>query len=268
MVHRYLDQYIGAFVVELKDSFYYRANFLASMLFNGGYALVMIFVWTAIFANSSQTQISGFTQLDIYAYFFVFTAFFALSETNINYIIQSSVMDGTIVISRVRPISYIAQVILQALSRTVMLAVTFVLPLFLVGILIGHIPVTAYGLGIAMGIFLIGFTLFSLISFLVGTIAIIITNVRGIMQIVTSLIVIAAGGAIPLIMLPPYLANIAFALPFQTMGYLPTAAIMGIATPSAIANGVIIGCIWVVALFIISFFWWGRVSKKITSVGG
>jgi ABC-2 type transport system permease protein len=177
-------------------------------------------------------------------------------------------MDGTIVISRVRPISYIAQVILQALSRTVMLAVTFVLPLFLVGILIGHIPVTAYGLGIAIGVFLIGFTLFSLISFLVGTIAIIITNVRGIMQIVTSLIVIAAGGAIPLIMLPPYLANIAFALPFQTMGYLPTAAIMGIATPSAIANGIIIGCIWIVALFIISFFWWGRVSKKITSVGG
>ena len=267
-MNRYLEPYIGAFLVELKDNFYYRANFLIGMLFNGGYALVMIFVWTAIFANSGQSQISGFTQLNMYAYFFIFTAFFALSEPNINYIIQSNVMDGTIVISMIRPISYISQVILQTLSRTVMLAVTFVLPLFLIGIFVGHIPVTAYGLGVSVGVFLVGFVLFALISFLVGTVAIIITNVRGLMHVVTSLIVIAAGGAIPLIMLPPYLANIAFALPFQTLGYLPTAIIMGIATPAAIANGVIIGCIWIVALFIFSFFWWRRVSKKITSVGG
>jgi len=267
-MNRYLDPYIGVLRVGIRDYLYYRADFILSMLFTVAYAVLMVFLWTVVFTSSGQSQISGFTLQEIYAYFFLFMAFFTFAEPNIAHLIQSDVMEGTIVIGMMRPLSYLTQLFLNSMSRTFVGIVTFTLPLLVVAVLVAHVPVTIYSIILSFAVAAIGFAVYGIISFLIGTLAIFMTNIYGFRYIVSTLIYVVAGGIVPLSMLPQYAANITYMLPFQTMGYLPVTIFMGMASPSAIINGVVVGVIWVIALASFAFFWWKRVKRRITSVGG
>lgn len=267
-MNRYLDPYIGVLRVGIRNNLYYRADFIIGTLFTVAYAVLMIFLWTVVFTSSGQSQISGFTLQNIYAYFFLFMAFFAFAEPNIAHLMQNDVKDGTIVIGMIRPMSYLTQLFLTSLSRVFVGIVTFVLPLLIVAALVAHIPVTSYGLALSAAVVAIGFVVYGIISFLIGTLSLFMTDIYGLRYILSTLVYVVAGGVVPLSMLPQYAANIAYLLPFQTMGYLPVTIFMGIASTSAIINGIIVGCVWAAVLAVFAFFWWKRVKVRITSVGG
>lgn len=254
--------------VAISNNLYYRADFIIGMLFTVAYAVLMIFLWTVVFTSSGQSQISGFTLQNIYAYFFLFMAFFTFAELNIAYLIQSDVKDGKIVIGMIRPFNYLMQLFLTAMSQVFIEIFTFVLPLLIVAALVAHIPITPYSLVISVAVVAIGFIVYGIISFLIGTLAFFITDIYGLRYVLSTLVYIVAGGVVPLSMLPQYAANIAYLLPFQDMGYLPVTVFMGIASTSAIINGVIVGGIWAAGLAVFAFFWWKRVKVRITSVGG
>jgi ABC-2 type transport system permease protein len=268
MVHRYLDPYIGMLKIDLKDVLYYKADFLLEMFFSIGYALLMIFVWTVLFESSGQSHIGGFTLQGIYAYFFLFAAFYAIADSNITYYIQNDVLEGTITAIMIRPVNYVMHLFIASVSNMLVGAATFSLPLLLIAVLIAHIPITAYGIALALLSLAVGFAVFGIISFLIGTLAIFVTRVYGLRYMVNILVYIVAGGTVPLSMFPQYLSNIVYALPFQDMGYLPVSIFLGTATPASISNGLFVGTVWAIVLGIFAFFWWKRVKKSITSVGG
>ena len=268
MVHRYLDPYIGMLRIDLKDVLYYKADFLFEMLFSIGYALLMIFVWTVLFESSGQSHIGGFTLQGIYAYFFLFAAFYAIADSNITYYIQNDVLEGTITAIMIRPVNYVMHMFIASISYMLVGAVAFSLPLLLIAMLVAHIPIAAYSVALALLTLAVGFAVFWIVCFLIGTLALFVTRVYGLKYMVNILVYIVAGGTVPLSMFPKYLSSIVYALPFQDMGYLPVSIFLGTATPASIANGLLVGTVWAIALGIFAFFWWKRVKKNITSVGG
>ena len=267
-MNRYIDPYVGMLKIDLKDVLYYKADFLLEMVFSVGYALLMIFVWTVLFESSGQSQIGGFSLLGIYAYFFLFTAFYSMAQSNITYYIQNDVLEGNITAIMIRPVNYIMHLLLASISNAVVGVFAFSLPLLLIAIFIAHMPITAYGMAMALLVLAIGFAVFGIISFIVGTLAIFVTNVHGLRYILGILVYVVAGGTVPLSMFPKYASGFVFALPFQDMGYLPVSIFLGTATPAAIANGLLVGVAWAIALGTFAFFWWKMVKKRITSAGG
>ncbi len=267
-MNRYLDPYIGMFRITLKDYLYYKTDFILGMLFSVGYAVLMIFVWSVLFASSGKSQIGGFTLEGIYAYFFLFTAYFGMSQSNISNTMQNNILQGTITLSMTRPVNYVTQLLLGSLGRWVVATALLSLPMILIAVIIAHVPISLYGVALSMASIALGFAVYGLISFLIGTVAIFITYIYGIRYVSSMLIYLAAGGVLPLSMFPQYIANFMYSLPFQTMGYLPVSILLGTATPSAIINGFTIGIIWAIALAIFAFFWWKKVKGRVSSVGG
>ena len=142
------------------------------------------------------------------------------------------------------------------------------IPLLLITIIFFHVSFTYIDLALFIAELVIGFMIANLIGFLIGTLAIFITEVYGLAAVVWSIMFLLGGGVVPLSFLPGRISYILYLLPFQNMGYLPTATLLGLATSTEIVKGTVVGIAWITGLFILSYFWWKRVNKYITSVGG
>ena len=263
-----IEPYIGMIRVNLLDMLHYRADFLLNMLFGVGSSMVMVFVWTVIFAGSGQSQIGNFTLQGMYAYFFLFSAAAALMNPQIINYIQGDIEEGTITLAMTRPINYVTQLFLTSLSNALISAVIVALPTTIIAMLFAHFYINAFNIALLIASIAIGFAISNIMGFLIGTIAVFTTHVYGYRYIYITLISIAAGGTVPLSLFPQYISSILYALPFQNMGYLPASILLGVSTLPEIMNGLAIGAIWTFALAAFAFFWWKKVRKRITSAGG
>ena len=262
------DTYAGVFKVSAKNLLYYKMDFVFSVLFSIGSALVMVFVWTVIFAGTNQTSIGGFTLQSMYAYFFLFSAVSTFANSQIFSYIQDDIDEGTITVAMVRPYNYVMQLFMVSLSNTLVASAIMSLPMIAIAMLFAHMYLNLYTACLLIASLAIGYAVSSIISFLIGTVAIFTTNIYGFRYVYWTLLSLAAGGTVPLSLFPQSISNILYALPFQNMGYLPAAMLLGRISTAQVVNGIVVGAVWAVALAVFAFFWWRKAKRHITSVGG
>ncbi len=262
------ETYAGVFRISAKNLLYYKADFILNMLFSIGSALVMVFVWMAIFAGSGQSSIGGFNAESMYAYFFLFSAIMTFTNSRIFNYMQGDIDEGTITLAMIRPYNYVIQLLTVSLSNIMVSSAILSVPMIAIATLLVPISVNMYTAALLISSIAIGFTVSSIISFLIGTVAIFTTNIYGFRYVYWTLFSIAAGGTVPLSLFPQSISNFLYALPFQNMGYLPVAMILGKASMAQVTNGLIVGVIWAIGLAVFAFFWWKKAKRHITSVGG
>jgi len=259
-----------AFVVAgFKQQLAYKLDNFISLFFKIALSLVMIFVWTAVFANTHAKEIGGFTLNSMYIYFFIVNAIFFISYNDMPaYIMQSDVKDGAIATALIKPVRYPLQLLFSSIAANLMDLVTFVLPFLAITLLIGGITISTQTLVFFIAEIILAYVITTLFGFLLGTLSVYFVSIWGILAVTNTICFLLGGGIMPLSIFPEWASKILVLLPISLSLYTPAATLLGMLSTQSILASLLVGSIWAVSLFVFSIFWWQKVSKRITSAGG
>ncbi len=260
--------YLAMFVIGLKNTLAYKADFLMTLVSRFVQAALLIFVWTAIYHFTKTSSILGITLPTMYIYFFLVYAFRSVINMGMSETMQQDILEGGVAAAYTRPIRYPLQAFMSSFSDDLLSMLIAMLPLLAIAYMLFGAPVSAITVFLITAELLIGYAIATLIGFLVGMLAVKITYIWGIMNASWSIIILLGGGILPLTLFPGIVLRMLMLTPFPIMLYVPAATFLGIMNGSEIASSIAVSLAWLALLFIVAAIAWSRVRKNITSAGG
>jgi ABC-2 type transport system permease protein len=264
-----VNRFLAIIVVGIKQQLAYKKDYFISLVFRVFSSLIMIAVWSAVYLNTNVTSIGGFTLPQMYVYFFLINAitFMSINEP-IADSIQSDIQDGTITTALIRPMTYTAQIFFNSFSNQFFSGLVVTIPFMILITFLAHLALTPLNLALFVAEIAMSFAVSTLLFFLIGTIAIYLANIWGIIAVTESVYFLLGGAIVPLNLLPYGLGNIFMLFPMQLALYTPAATLLGLLTIGQITQSLAVGAAWTAVLLLISFVVWRKVSVNMTSVGG
>lgn len=264
-----LGRYAAIIVAGFKQELVYKIDYFVSLIFRILSSLIAIFVWTTVFNSSGASSIGGLTLSTMYVYFFIVNAIAIITFNDSMAIrMQDDIQSGNITTALTKPVRYPSQLFFNAIAVNLVALLSVSLPFLILIAFLAHLAVTLTTLALFLAEIAVAYLVTSTLCFILGTSAVYLTNVWGILNVTDSIYFLLGGGLVPLNLFPPWASHILLLLPSQLSTYTPAATLLGIISTSQALNGIIVGLVWLLALFAVAMLWWKRVSMNITSVGG
>ena len=246
----------------------YRLRYYTGIVTYFIYVSVYYFIWKAIYENSAA--IEGFDFGHMLTYIAVGWIIRSFYFNNIDQDIAYAVTEGKLAMDLIKPVNpqfmYIAQALGESLFRLGMLTV----PTAVVLLLVYPIRRPASALHFA-GFFvsvLLSFFIVAGINFAVGTFAIRLKSILGLLRAKYFLLELFSGLLIPISFFPQIFQNIFRVLPFQYISYIPVLIYLGKISGLGIVRALALQVFWIVVLLGLGAALWRWSSRKITIQGG
>jgi ABC-2 type transport system permease protein len=246
----------------------YRLRYYTGIVTYFIYVSVYYFIWKAIYENS--TAIEGFDFGHMLTYIAVGWIIRSFYFNNIDQDMAYAVMEGKLAMDLIKPVNpqfmYIAQALGESLFRLGMLTA----PTAVVLLLVYPIRRPASPLHFA-GFFasvLLSFFIVAGINFAVGTFAIRLKSILGLLRAKYFLLELFSGLLIPISFFPHLLQSMFSALPFQYISYIPVLIYLGKISGMGIVRALAVQVFWILVLLAIGNALWHWSSRKITIQGG
>jgi ABC-2 type transport system permease protein len=263
-----VEPYLAVFSIGLKNTLAYKTDFVLSLFSSFFQAGLMIFIWTAIYDFTNTTSILGITLSTMYVYFFLLYAFRVVINFSVPEVMQEDIQNGSLAVAYTRPLKYPIQVFMSGLPDDALYAGIITIPLIIAALLLSHVLLTPLTIMLVISELLIGYTIVILIGFMIGMLAVKLTNIYGIMNSTWSVILLLGGGVLPLTLFPNAVYQILMLTPFPMLLYVPAATFLGMISTSVAIRSMFTGLFWIAVLLLVTIIAWRSVRKKITSAGG
>ena len=229
---------------------------------------VYYFIWKALYASSPN--LAGMTFSQIVTYVAVGWMIRSLYFNNVDQDMAGDVMEGKISMALIKPVSVQWMYISQALGETVFRLGLLSAPVAVVLALI--FPVEApksVGHAVLFLLSLVGSVLLVLmLNFIVGTCAISLKSILGLLRAKFFVQELLSGLLIPITMFPAPLQKAMAWLPFEHIGYTPMLIYLGRLSYGEAAQALGLQALWVILLAAFGSWFWKKMSRKITIHGG
>jgi ABC-2 type transport system permease protein len=265
---RKLEEYYAVFLASLKSSMHYKTDIALSLIFRISTALLLIFVWTVIFASSGVSSLNGLTLPFVYAYFFLVAAMSLFISSEVHITMQDDIREGTIASSLVRPVNYITQLVLNSFGDMFIFIIFIGIPILIIGLLLAHVSVSPTTALLFVGEIILGNIFLFILMFLIGMAAIYFTHIWGLSWVAYAVIGLLGGAVLPLNFYPSAVQNIIFLTPMPMVFYTPISTLLGTISMQSAANSMIVTLLWIIPFAALVSYLWNRARKNITSAGG
>ncbi len=246
----------------------YRLRYYTGIVTYFIYVSVYYFIWKAIYENS--TSIEGFDFGHMLTYIAVGWIIRSFYFNNIDQDMAYAVTEGKLAIDLIKPVNpqlmYIAQALGESLFRLGMLtAPTAVVLLLVYPIRRPASPLHFAGFFLSV---LLSFFIVAGINFAVGTFAIRLKSILGLLRAKYFLLELFSGLLIPISFFPEIFQRLFSVLPFQYISYIPVLIYLGKIEGLAVLKCLALQAFWIAVLFAIGAAMWRWSSRKITIQGG
>jgi ABC-2 type transport system permease protein len=246
----------------------YRLRYYTGIVTYFIYVSVYYFIWKAIYLHSAE--IEGFDFSQILTYIAVGWIIRSFYFNNIDQEMAYQVIEGRLAMDLIKPVNtqlmYMAQALGESLFRLGLLTVPTALVLLLV------YPIRRPSSGLQfVGFFtsvILSFFIVAGINFAIGTFAIRLKSILGLLRAKYFLLELFSGLLIPISFFPEIFQKILNFLPFQYISYIPVLIYLGKLKGLEILRALGIQIFWVFALLAIGDAMWRWSSRKITIQGG
>ena len=246
----------------------YRLRYYTGIVTYFIYVTVYYFIWRAIYAHSSS--IEGYDFSNILTYIAVGWIIRSFYFNNVDQDMANQVIEGKLAMDLIKPVNiqymYVAQAFGESLFRAGMLSLPTALLLMLIYPL--RRPASLHHFLAFLASVLLSFFIVAAINFAVGTLAVRLKSILGLLRAKYFLLELFSGLLLPIIFFPEVLQKVFRFLPFQYISYIPVSLYLGKINGGAIAGSLALQLGWVVVLFIIGAAMWKWSSRKITIQGG
>lgn len=247
----------------------YRSTVIAYRVGETLEILVLILMWSAIYADSSG-PIKGFTEQEMITYVLIGNLVTSLTRNFLSGFVSYQINQGRLSMYLIRPISFIQFVFLHELGRAFLTTVLSFGTQLLVTALFFNVLVVNTDLSylfLILPMIFFAIIVEMLIGFLVGTIAFWTDEVDGIHRTVDRIRRFFAGGYFPLTLFPHVLILASTYMPFQYSFYAPAALYLGKMSFEEGVYGIIVQIVWIVLLAGVVRIVWRRGLLRYEAVG-
>jgi ABC-2 type transport system permease protein len=246
----------------------YRLRYYTGIVTYFIYVSVYYFIWRAIYEHS--TKIEGFDFAQILTYVAVGWTIRSVYFNNIDQDIAQAVMEGKLAMDLIKPVNvqfmYVAQAAGEALFRLVMLTLPTAVVLLLVYPLrkpASFVHFVAFFASVVLSFFIVAG-----INFAVGTFAIRLKSILGLLRAKYFLLELFSGLLLPISFFPQFFQRLLAVLPFEYISYVPVLLYLGKINGWRILGALGLQLFWVIALLGIGHGMWRWSSRRITIQGG
>jgi len=246
----------------------YRLRYYTGIVTYFIYVAVYYFIWKAIFAHGER--IEGFDFKQILTYVAVGWIIRSFYFNNIDQDMAQQVLEGKLAMDLIKPVNvqsmYVAQAFGESVFRLALLTAPTAVLLMLVYPLqrpTGWVSFLAFFVSVMMSFYIVAG-----INFAVGTLAIRLQSILGLLRAKYFLLELFSGLLLPISFFP-HAAQAALAvMPFQYISYVPVLLYLGKIQGLGIVKALGWQAFWVVALVALGHAMWRWSTKKITIQGG
>jgi ABC-2 type transport system permease protein len=230
---------------------------------------VYYFIWKALYAAEPNFA-TGFNFGQMVTYVAVGWVIRSVYFNNIDQNMASEILEGGISLSLLKPVSVQTMQIGRALGEAAFRLVMLTLPAAIVISLVFPVqaPASAAHL-VAFGASLAGsIALTGALNFIVGTFAIRMKSILGLLRAKYYVQELLSGLLIPMTMFPKSVETVLSYLPFQHIAYTPLLLYLGKLNGWEIALALLVQYFWTVALLAFGAWFWKVMVRSITIHGG
>jgi ABC-2 type transport system permease protein len=246
----------------------YRLRYYTGIVTYFMYVSVYYFIWKAIFAHSSN--IEGFDFSQILTYIAVGWIIRSFYYNNIDQDMAQQVMEGKLAMDLIKPVNTQLMYISQALGESVFRLALLTVPTALVLLAVYPLRRPA-GVGQFAAFFtsvMLSFFIVAGINFAVGTLAIRLKSILGLLRAKYFLLELFSGLLLPISFFPHFFQRALAVLPFQYISYIPVLLYLGKIKGLGVMKALGIQVFWVFALLALGDGMWRWSSRRITIQGG
>lgn len=262
-----MKKYWIVFKKSLKSELAYRSAALWGMLSAALGFLIQVLLWRALLGTGAHNNTSF---PDMLLYVLINSFLLELTHTNVAGMIENAMVDGTISMELLRPISYKGYLLSQALGKNIYGALTTAVPVlalslfFISGAVLPdmvHIPLFLLSA-------LLGIALMLQVTYLAGLLAFWLQRCWFIRFYLSGFQRIFGGTMVPIWFYPEFLKTLSYWLPFRYMTFEPINLFL-MKTPTEQAWVPLLAAfLWLVGLSAVDQLVWRAATKKLTINGG
>jgi ABC-2 type transport system permease protein len=264
-------KYAKAFELGFQTALEYRANFLLSLISAIYPIIIQVFLWTAIYANSAEAVIYGYTYRQMLTYTFLAGLVARIVRTGFEYDIMEDIKNGKFSLFLVQPVGYFPYRLCSYLGQKLpnLGMILIILMVVLVGLsafAIVSLSIASYlaflvTLALAVVLNFLIFYCFSALSFWIVEVGFLFEGIR----IVTILL---SGGIFPLEVFGARFVQAMNLLPFKYTVSYPVNVLNGTLSPVQIAQGLLVQCFWIAVCWGLAQYLWRLGGRRYVAVGG
>ena len=268
---RWLQKYLITFEMGFQTALEYRMNFALSLVSAAYPIFIQTFMWTAIYGNSSEAELFGYSYRQIIAYTLMAGLVSRIVRTGFEYEIRDDVKNGKFSKFLVQPLGYFPYRLANFLGQKVPnLAMILAILIFMLlglnlvwGISLETIRIVWFLLALALAMML-NFLVFYCIS----AVAFWIVEIGFLFEGIRIVIVLLSGGIFPLEVFGDDFVRLMNFLPFQYTVSFPINLLNGKVAGSDILPEMLIQCFWIGACALLARWLWSVSSQRYVAVGG
>ena len=246
----------------------YRLRYYTGIVTYFIYVSVYYFIWKAIYAHS--TSIEGFDFAHMLTYIGVGWIIRSFYFNNIDQDLAYQVIEGRLAMDLIKPVNiqlmYVSRAAGESVFPLALLTIPTALVLFFVYPLrrpasVGH--AAAFMVSVSLS-----FLIVAAINFAVGTFALRLQSILGLMRAKFFLLELFSGLLLPITFFPHIVQRILGVMPFEYISYVPMLIYLGKLNGIGLARAIAIQVVWVAVLFAIGDGLWRWSTRKVIIQGG
>jgi ABC-2 type transport system permease protein len=267
-LRRFLQLYMEFGRVGFVNALAYRLRYFTGIATYFIYVSVYYFIWKAIYEHS--TSIEGFDFSHLLTYIGVGWIIRSFYFNNIDQELAYQVIEGRLAMDLIKPVNiqlmYVARAAGESVFRLVLLTAPTALLLFVVFPL--RLPSSARHMAVFVVSVALSFLIVAAINFIVGTFALRLQSILGLLRAKFFLLELFSGLLLPISFFPGIFQRIFGVLPFEYISYVPMLIYLGKLAGSSLLRAICIQIFWVAVLLAIGNAMWSWSSRKVTIQGG
>ena len=260
--------YAGFVRVGFINTLAYRLRYYTGIFTYFVYVSVYYFIWKAIYANGAA--IEGFDFSAMLTYVAVGWIIRSFYFNNIDQDLSQQVAEGKLAMDLIKPVNIQLMYISQALGESIFRLVLLTAPTAAILLIVfplkrpaGWINLAAFLVSVVLSFFVVAG-----INFAVGTLAIRLLSILGLLRAKYFLLELFSGLLIPISFFPHTFQTVLNFMPFQYISYVPLLIYLGKIQGLGLVSAIGIQLLWVFALLALGDVMWRWSSRKITIQGG
>ncbi len=245
----------------------YYTGIISYLVFVAGNTFLFRAVYAAL---PDGAVIGGFTAENIVTYIAVAWIGRSLTFNNVDREIGTQVTEGHIAQNLLKPIDFQTMTFFGALGEAGFRLTLFTLPISVVIVpLFGVGAPASVTAGAAAAIsFFLAFLVNTAINFIVGTFALQLKSIIGLIRAKHIVLELLTGALIPLSFFPGVSRTIVEALPFAAVTYTPVTIFMGLKQGPELVSAMLLQAFWAGSLLALGALLWRRAIRRMTIQGG
>jgi ABC-2 type transport system permease protein len=211
-----------------KEAIAYKFEALMSLIIGPVRFIVLVAIWSAVFANSGDA-IAQYDLSQMITYLVISTIVATTTYTFIHVDMATDIRKGDFTKYLLKPISFIHLGLLHKVANRSYAFVVEVIPLILILCFMFSQYIAMGNMYLLIPSLILAFLLSYYIWFIIGCIAFWLVNIRSLGWLFSFFITFASGMMVPIDLFPEMIAKILYFTPFIYINFVPTSLYLGTA---------------------------------------